>query len=59
MVTQCNYTNTEGNLIAPAELYSMLVKGTLVLVTVYFTTYIMKDQKGDRGEPQQDRKVCL
>ncbi|KAJ6608340.1 hypothetical protein B0H10DRAFT_1955495 [Mycena sp. CBHHK59/15] len=34
-----------------------LIEGTLVLVTVYFATYIMKDQKNDRGEPQPDRKV--
>ncbi|KAJ7101112.1 hypothetical protein C8R44DRAFT_988393 [Mycena epipterygia] len=57
VVTQCDYADAEGNLIAPAELYSTLVEGTLVLVTVYFATYIMKDQKNDRGEPQPDRKV--
>ncbi|KAJ7790320.1 hypothetical protein B0H14DRAFT_3161467 [Mycena olivaceomarginata] len=57
VVTQRDYTDAEGNLIAPAELYSTLVEGTLVLVTVYFATYIMKDQKNDRGEPQPDRKV--
>jgi hypothetical protein len=59
VVTQRDYTDAEGNLIAPAELYSTLVEGTLVLVTVYFATYIMKDQKNDRGEAQLDRKVCL
>ncbi|KAJ7892317.1 hypothetical protein B0H14DRAFT_3688500 [Mycena olivaceomarginata] len=57
VVTQRDYTDAEGNLIAPAELYSTLVEGTLVLVTVYFATYIMKDQKNDRGEAQPDRKV--
>ncbi|KAJ7838946.1 hypothetical protein B0H14DRAFT_3869894 [Mycena olivaceomarginata] len=57
VVTQRDYTDAEGNLIAPAELYSTLVEGTLVLVTVYFATYIMKDQTNDRGEPQPDRKV--
>ncbi|KAJ7830083.1 hypothetical protein B0H14DRAFT_2593571 [Mycena olivaceomarginata] len=56
VVTQRDYTDAEGNLIAPAELYSTLVEGTLVLVTVYFATYIMKDQKNDRGEAQLDRK---
>ncbi|KAJ6623328.1 hypothetical protein B0H10DRAFT_1944047 [Mycena sp. CBHHK59/15] len=58
VVTQCDYANVDRKLIAPAELYSTLVEGTLVLVTVYFATYIMKDQKNDRGEPQPDRKVC-
>jgi hypothetical protein len=43
VVTQRDYANVEGNLIAPAELYSTLVEDTLVLVTVY--TYI------NRGEP--------
>ncbi|KAJ6618446.1 hypothetical protein B0H10DRAFT_2217754 [Mycena sp. CBHHK59/15] len=57
IVTQRDYANVDGKLIAPAELYSTLVEGTLVLVTVYFATYIMKDQKNDRGEPQPDRKV--
>ncbi|KAF7355816.1 ATP-dependent DNA helicase [Mycena venus] len=57
VVTQRDYVDADGNLIAPAELYSTLVEGTLVLVTVYFATYIMKDQKNDRGEPQPDRKV--
>ncbi|KAJ6622357.1 hypothetical protein B0H10DRAFT_2342263 [Mycena sp. CBHHK59/15] len=57
VVTQRDYANVDGKLIAPAELYSTLVEGTLVLVTVYFATYIMKDQKNDRGEPQPDRKV--
>ncbi|KAJ7879734.1 hypothetical protein B0H14DRAFT_3771460 [Mycena olivaceomarginata] len=33
VVTQRDYTDAEGNLIAPAELYSTLVEGTLVLVT--------------------------
>ncbi|KAJ7724350.1 hypothetical protein B0H14DRAFT_2641568 [Mycena olivaceomarginata] len=37
--------------------YSTLVEGTLILVTVYFAAYIMKDQDNDRGEPQPDRKV--
>ncbi|KAJ7937500.1 hypothetical protein B0H13DRAFT_1852467 [Mycena leptocephala] len=45
VVTQRDYADAEGNLIAPAELYSTLVEGTLVL-----------DQKNDRGEPQPDRK---
>ncbi|KAJ6569068.1 hypothetical protein B0H19DRAFT_1124452 [Mycena capillaripes] len=58
VVTQRDYTDTEGNLIAPGELYSTLTEGTLVLVTVYFVTYVMKDLKNDRGEPQADRKVC-
>ncbi|KAJ7847481.1 hypothetical protein B0H14DRAFT_2583567 [Mycena olivaceomarginata] len=49
VVTQRDYANAEGNLIAPAELYSTLIEDTLVLVTVY--TYI------NRGELQPDRKV--
>ncbi|KAJ6599657.1 hypothetical protein B0H10DRAFT_2231148 [Mycena sp. CBHHK59/15] len=59
VVTQRDYANVDGKLIAPAELYSMLVEGTLVLLTVYFATYIMKDQKNDRGEPQPDRKGMM
>jgi hypothetical protein len=53
VVTQRDYANTEGDLIVSAELYSTLVEGTLVFVTVYFVTYI------NRGEPQPDKKVCL
>ncbi|KAJ7031474.1 hypothetical protein C8F04DRAFT_1110354 [Mycena alexandri] len=57
VVTQRDYTDANGNLIAPSELYSTLTEGTLVLVTVYFATYVMKDLKTDRGDPQVDRKV--
>jgi hypothetical protein len=53
VVTQRDYANAKGNLIASAELYSTLVEGALVLVAVYFVAYI------NRGEPQPDRKVCL
>ncbi|KAJ7018927.1 hypothetical protein C8F04DRAFT_1198337 [Mycena alexandri] len=55
VVTQCDYTNTDGNLIAPGELYSTLNGGTPVLV--YVATYVMKDFKHNRGDMQVDRKL--
>ncbi|KAJ7035235.1 hypothetical protein C8F04DRAFT_1182401 [Mycena alexandri] len=55
VVTQCDYTNTDGNLIAPGELYSTLNGGTPVLV--YVVTYVMKDFKHDRGDMQVNRKL--
>ncbi|KAJ6589763.1 hypothetical protein B0H19DRAFT_1104650 [Mycena capillaripes] len=57
VVTQRDYTDSDGKLIAPGELYSTLTEGTLVLVTVHFVTYVMKDLKNEKGDPQIDRKI--
>ncbi|KAJ7732244.1 hypothetical protein DFH07DRAFT_990955 [Mycena maculata] len=57
VLIQRDYQDASGNLIAPGELYETLTEGTLVLVTVSFATYIMTDQKTDRGAPLPDKKI--
>ncbi|KAJ7776485.1 hypothetical protein DFH07DRAFT_980635 [Mycena maculata] len=57
VLTQRDYHDLNGNLIAPGVLYGTLTEGTLVLVTVSFVTYIMTDQKTDRGLPASDKKI--
>ncbi|KAJ7508074.1 hypothetical protein B0H11DRAFT_2185139 [Mycena galericulata] len=57
VLTQRDCHDLNGNLIAPGELYGTLTEGTLVLVTVSFATYIMTDQKTERGLPASDKKI--
>ncbi|KAJ6576325.1 hypothetical protein B0H10DRAFT_2199104 [Mycena sp. CBHHK59/15] len=57
VLIQRDYHDLNGNLIAPGELYGTLTEGTLVLVTVSFVTYIMTDQKMERGLPASDKKI--
>ncbi|KAJ7861169.1 hypothetical protein B0H13DRAFT_2282515 [Mycena leptocephala] len=48
-LTQRDYKDSDGSLIAPYKLYDRLTEGTLVLVTVSLVTYIMTDQETDKG----------
>lgn len=57
-LVQRDYRDADGSLIAPHELYSKLTEGTLVLVTVSLATYVIINQKNERGEPK-DKKVCV
>ncbi|KAJ6567481.1 hypothetical protein B0H10DRAFT_1071410 [Mycena sp. CBHHK59/15] len=57
VLTQRDYHDLNGNLIAPGELYRTLTESTLVLVTVSLVTYIMTDQKTERGLPVSDKKI--
>ncbi|KAJ7790967.1 hypothetical protein B0H14DRAFT_3568348 [Mycena olivaceomarginata] len=57
VLTQREYHDLNGNLIAPGELYGTLTEGTLVLVTVSFVAYIMTDQTTERGLPASDKKI--
>ncbi|KAJ7923972.1 hypothetical protein B0H13DRAFT_1864439 [Mycena leptocephala] len=41
----------------PRESCTISTEGTLVLVTVSFATYIMADQKTERGVPASDKKI--
>ncbi|KAJ7937648.1 hypothetical protein B0H13DRAFT_2302474 [Mycena leptocephala] len=52
-----DYRDTDGKLIAPAELYHKLVEGPLIIVMVSLATYIIKDQTMDRGNPIPDKKA--
>ncbi|KAF8178356.1 hypothetical protein K438DRAFT_1938778 [Mycena galopus ATCC 62051] len=54
---QRDYRDVDNSLIAPWELTTKLVEGTLVLVMVSFITYVMTDQKSERGDPKPDKKV--
>ncbi|KAJ7765890.1 hypothetical protein DFH07DRAFT_1014444 [Mycena maculata] len=56
-LTQRDYTDREGKLIAPEELYATLTEGTLVLVMVSLATYIIPGQKSDKGAPLQAKKI--
>ncbi|KAJ6615716.1 hypothetical protein B0H10DRAFT_2435314 [Mycena sp. CBHHK59/15] len=56
-LVQRDYKDVDGNLIAPHELYSKLTEGTLVLVTVSLVTYVITNQKSEKGEAKADRKV--
>ncbi|KAJ7348501.1 hypothetical protein DFH08DRAFT_959902 [Mycena albidolilacea] len=57
-LVQRDYTDKDGKLIAPKELYATLTKGTLVLVVVPLATYVTKDQKTESGTLFPDKKVC-
>lgn len=56
-LVQRDYRDVDSSLIAPYELYEKLTEGTLVLVMLSFVTYVIKDQKNERGEPLPDKKV--
>ncbi|KAJ6563532.1 hypothetical protein B0H10DRAFT_1966044 [Mycena sp. CBHHK59/15] len=56
-LVQRDYKDVNGNLIAPHELYRKLTEGTLVLVTVSLVTYVITNQKSEKGEAKADRKV--
>ncbi|KAJ7720060.1 hypothetical protein B0H14DRAFT_3521062 [Mycena olivaceomarginata] len=49
--------DVDNSLIAPWELTRKLVEGTLVLVMVSFVTYVITDQKSERGDPKPDKKA--
>ncbi|KAJ6622199.1 hypothetical protein B0H10DRAFT_2214559 [Mycena sp. CBHHK59/15] len=53
-LVQRDYRDVDSSLIAP---YEKLTEGTLVLVMLSFVTYVIKDQKNERGEPLPDKKV--
>ncbi|KAJ6568175.1 hypothetical protein B0H10DRAFT_2437702 [Mycena sp. CBHHK59/15] len=55
--TQRDYTDKDGKLIAPEELYATLTEGTLVLVMLSLATYVITDQKSDKGTPLKDKKI--
>ncbi|KAJ6597301.1 hypothetical protein B0H10DRAFT_2441748 [Mycena sp. CBHHK59/15] len=56
-LTQRDYTDKDGKLIAPEELYATLTEGTLVLVMLSLATYVITDQKSDKGTPLKDKKI--
>ncbi|KAJ6612629.1 hypothetical protein B0H10DRAFT_2192374 [Mycena sp. CBHHK59/15] len=56
-LVQRDYTDKEGKLIAPEELYATLTEGTLVLVMVSLATYVIRDQKTEKGVPLPDKKI--
>jgi hypothetical protein len=54
---QQDYRNSDGTLISPPEIPSVLIPGTLVLVMLKFIVYVMKDQRTERGEPKPNKKA--
>ncbi|KAJ7189941.1 hypothetical protein GGX14DRAFT_408393 [Mycena pura] len=56
-LVQRDYTDKDGKLIAPEELYATLTEGTLVLVVVSLATYVIKDQKTESGASLPDKKI--
>ncbi|KAJ6608191.1 hypothetical protein B0H10DRAFT_2303572 [Mycena sp. CBHHK59/15] len=56
-LTQRDYTDKDGKLIAPEEHYATLTEGTLVLVMLSLATYVITDQKSDKGTPLKDKKI--
>ncbi|KAJ7513266.1 hypothetical protein B0H11DRAFT_20181 [Mycena galericulata] len=54
---QRDYRDVDNSLIAPHELTAKLTEGTLVLVMISFATYVITDQKSERGEPKPDKKI--
>jgi hypothetical protein len=59
-LVQRDYTDKDGKLIAPEELYATLTEGTLVLVVrvVSLATYVIRDQKTESGVSPPGKKVC-
>ncbi|KAJ7120760.1 hypothetical protein C8R43DRAFT_79896 [Mycena crocata] len=56
-LVQRDYTDKDGKLIAPEELYATLTEGTLVLVVVSLATYVIKNQRTESGRPLPDKKI--
>ncbi|KAJ6629650.1 hypothetical protein B0H10DRAFT_1939632 [Mycena sp. CBHHK59/15] len=56
---QRDYRDVDNSLIAPNELTAKLTEGTLVLVMISFATYVITNQKSERGEPKPDKKAIL
>ncbi|KAJ7663353.1 hypothetical protein DFH06DRAFT_1324822 [Mycena polygramma] len=56
-LVQRDYTDKDGKLIAPEELYATLTEGTLVLVVVSLATYVIRDQKTESGASLPDKKI--
>ncbi|KAJ6631827.1 hypothetical protein B0H10DRAFT_542 [Mycena sp. CBHHK59/15] len=54
---QRDYRDVDNSLIAPIELTAKLTEGTLVLVMISFATYVITDQKSERGDPKPDKKI--
>ncbi|KAJ7911415.1 hypothetical protein B0H13DRAFT_1875827 [Mycena leptocephala] len=57
VLVQRDHKDVDGSLIAPHELNDKLVEGTLVLVQLKLVTYIMTDQKMEKGDPMPDKKA--
>jgi hypothetical protein len=51
------YRNSDGNLISPPEIRSVLTPGTLVLVMLKFIVYVIRDQKTEKREPKPNKKA--
>ncbi|KAJ7718886.1 hypothetical protein B0H14DRAFT_2643154 [Mycena olivaceomarginata] len=58
-LVQWNYTDKDGKLIGPEELYATLTEGTLVLVVrvVSLATYVIRDQKTESGVSPPGKKI--
>ncbi|KAJ7718088.1 hypothetical protein B0H14DRAFT_3630729 [Mycena olivaceomarginata] len=58
-LVQRDYTDKDGKLIAPEELYATLTEGTLVLVirVVSLATYVIRDQKTESGVSPPGKKI--
>ncbi|KAJ7795455.1 hypothetical protein B0H14DRAFT_3495918 [Mycena olivaceomarginata] len=58
-LVQRNYTDKDGKLIGPEELYATLTEGTLVLVVlvVSLATYVIRDQKTESGVSPPGKKI--
>ncbi|KAJ7853116.1 hypothetical protein B0H13DRAFT_2359183 [Mycena leptocephala] len=57
VLSQRDCKDVDGSLIPPYEINAKLVESTLVLVQVSLVTYVMVDQKTDKGEPAPNKKV--
>ncbi|KAJ6572958.1 hypothetical protein B0H10DRAFT_1964285 [Mycena sp. CBHHK59/15] len=53
---QRDYRDVDNSLIAPNELTAKLTEGTLVLVMISFATYVITDQKSERGIQSRTRR---
>ncbi|KAJ7931851.1 hypothetical protein B0H13DRAFT_2308239 [Mycena leptocephala] len=56
---QHDYRNSDGTLISPPKIKSVLTPGTLVLVMLKLILYVMRDQKTEKGEPKPNKKASL
>ncbi|KAJ7844608.1 hypothetical protein B0H14DRAFT_3868285 [Mycena olivaceomarginata] len=56
VLSQRDYKDVDGSLIAPHKANTKLVEGTLVLVQVSLVTYVMVDQM-EKGESAPNKKV--
>ncbi|KAJ6449760.1 hypothetical protein C8R45DRAFT_1114479 [Mycena sanguinolenta] len=58
-LVQRDFKDIDSTLLSPLDLNAKLTEGTLVLVMLKLVTYVMKNQKNEKGKPQPDKEADI